>query len=318
VGTPLSRELVAYVAITDRDWFDCLRSAGRLDEANFWQPSPSGGFAALQPGEPLLFKLHSPDNFIVGGGFFAYWTRLPVSLAWESFGIKNGATSLLEMHSRVARYRRVKPSWREDYQIGCILLEQPFFFPRDGWIPVPDWHPSIQRGKSYPLVSEPGRALWDRVMLQLKEIGADVRQQAEDVAIARERFGKAFLMRPRLGQGSFRVLVTDAYHRRCAVTGERVLPVLQAAHIRPYTEGGDHRVDNGLLLRSDLHTLFDRGYVTVTERYRVEVSHRLKTEFENGHEYLALHGSEIAVPPDPGSQPAKEFLIWHNENRFVG
>jgi putative restriction endonuclease len=114
------------------------------------------------------------------------------------------------------------------------------------------------------------------------------------------------------------VLVTDAYHRRCAVTGERVLPVLQAAHIRPYTEGGDHRVDNGLLLRSDLHTLFDRGYVTVTERYRVEVSQRLKTEFENGHEYLALHGSEIAVPPDPGSQPAKEFLIWHNENRFVG
>jgi putative restriction endonuclease len=40
-------------------------------------------------------------------------------------------------------------------------------------------------------------------------------------------------VQPRLGQGAFRLLVTDAYQRRCAVTGERTLPVLDAAHIRP-------------------------------------------------------------------------------------
>jgi len=67
------------------------------------------------------------------------------------------------------------------------------------------------------------------------------------------------------------------------VTGERVLPVLEAAHIRPYFRRRlKHRVDNGLLLRSDLHTLFDRGYITVTKEYRVEVSNRLKSEFQNG------------------------------------
>ena len=51
--------------------------------------------------------------------------------------------------------------------------------------------------------------------------------------------------------------MTDAYERRCAVTGEKTLPVLEAAHIRPYALLGPHRVNNGLLLRSDLHKLFD-------------------------------------------------------------
>jgi putative restriction endonuclease len=124
------------------------------------------------------------------------------------------------------------------------------------------------------------------------------------------------LVRPRLGQGSFRVIVTDAYERRCALTRERVLPVLEAAHIKPYSEGGQHTVDNGLLLRSDLHALFDRGYMTVTPDLRVEVSRRLKSEFQNGEEYLALHGKEIVPPSARENRPSKEFLLWHNENLF--
>jgi len=310
-------ELSAYIAITDRDWFDCLRTAGPLDEVNFWQPSPSGGFAALKPGEPLLFKLHSPDNFIVGGGFFAYWTRLPLSLAWDSFRINNGATSLSQMRERLERYRRTAATLREDYQIGCILLEQPFFLERPDWLPVPGWHSSIQRGKTYALVEEPGRSLWEQIMLRISAKPPEVQQQAETVAQA-ERFGKPLLVNPRLGQGSFRVIVTDAYQRRCAFTGERVLPVLEAAHIQPYAEGGEHRVDNGLLLRSDLHTLFDRGYLTVTGKYRVEVSHRMKTDFENGRDYMALHGGGISPPKNLSDRPASEFLIWHNENCFLG
>ena len=79
------------------------------------------------------------------------------------------------------------------------------------------------------------------------------------------RYGAEYLTRARIGQGAFRVLVTDAYQRRCAISGERTLPVLQASHIRPYSDEGPHHVANGILLRSDLHTLFDRGYITVDE-----------------------------------------------------
>ena len=60
-----------FVAITDSDWFSYL-SKLRPDEINFWEPSASSSFRALSPGEPLLFKLHSPNDYIVGGGFFSH------------------------------------------------------------------------------------------------------------------------------------------------------------------------------------------------------------------------------------------------------
>jgi len=66
----------------------------------------------------------------------------------------------------------------------------------------------------------------------------------------------------------FRVIVTDAYDRRCAMTGERTLPVLEAAHIKPYGSGDPHALENGLLLRSDLHILFDQDYITVDAKPR--------------------------------------------------
>src|ERR1017187_5593206 len=123
------------VAITDLDWFNYL-SELRPDEVNFWQPSGSA-FRALSLGEPLLFKLHAPNNFIVGGGFFSHFTILPASFAWSAFGEKNGAASEQELRVRAEKYRRVSPMTTEDYLVGCILLQQPFFFDRADWIPVP-------------------------------------------------------------------------------------------------------------------------------------------------------------------------------------
>jgi putative restriction endonuclease len=60
------------------------------------------------------------------------------------------------------------------------------------------------------------------------------------------------------------------------VTGEKTLPALEAGHIRPYAKSGPHEIRNGLLLRSDLHNLFDLGYLTVALDYRVAVSRRIR------------------------------------------
>lgn len=120
-----------------------------------------------------------------------------------------------------------------------------------------------------------------------------------------------------LGQGAFRTLVTDACQRRCAVSGEKTLPVLEAAHIRSCASQGPHRVSNGLLLRSDPHKLFDLGYVTVTPDLRLEVSTRLKEEWHNGREYYAHHGKRLEhLPMEAANLPGRDFLAWHNENRF--
>ncbi|MDD5603865.1 MAG: HNH endonuclease signature motif containing protein, partial [Eubacteriales bacterium] len=78
------------------------------------------------------------------------------------------------------------------------------------------------------------------------------------------------MITPRLGQGGFRVVITEAYQRRCAITGEKTLPVLEASHIRPYSEEGPHLASNGILLRQDYHTLFDRGYITINRKLNIE------------------------------------------------
>jgi putative restriction endonuclease len=307
-----------YVGITDGDWYAQLACMSQLDEVNFWQPGGSREFRSLEPGGLFLFKLHSPRNFIVGGGFFAHATRIPVSLAWETFGEANGVRSLVEMRARIEHYRRRATDRLEDYVIGCILLGQPFFFDEPAWIAVPpDWRPNIVQGRGYDLESLTGRSLWKQVEERLPRTSvADVVATASSEPTA--RFGSPTVVRPRLGQGSFRIVVTDAYERRCAVTRERTLPALEAAHIRPYSDGGEHRVDNGLLLRRDLHALFDEGYVTVTPDLRLEVSRRIREEFENGRDYYAMQGKDLWVPAPATWKPDPALLRWHNEARFRG
>ena len=301
----------AYVGVTDRKWFDLLRSQPGIDEVNFWQPSGGRNFRAIRPGELFLFKLHRPDDFIVGGGIFAHFSLLPISLAWEAFQVGNGALDLFEMRTRVEKYRRVPPSAHDDYTIGCILLEQPFFLPREQWIPIPqDWSPNIVQGKTYDLTVEPGRTIWTKLQMHQESTTSSVVRETEAA------FGEPVLVQPRLGQGAFRILITDGYERRCAFTGERTLPALDAAHIRPFSEIKQHRLDNGLLLRKDLHALFDRGYVTVTPKLHIEVSKRIKEEFENGREYYRLHVQEMRPPAARHMYPASESLAWHNEKVF--
>lgn len=300
------------IAVTDGEWFETLRQQLDLAEVNFWAPS-AANFRALQPGELFLFKLHAPRNVIVGGGVFAYANALPCSLAWEAFREANGAHSSQEMRARISRYRRADPRDRSDFEIGCRILTQPFFFAEADWIPVPEsWAPNIVSFKTYNTDGADGLALWDAVNDRLN------RTTFPGMTDPKARFGQPQLIRPRLGQGAFRVLVTDTYNRRCAITHERTLPALEAAHIRPYGDGGEHEARNGMLFRRDIHSLFDAGYVTVTPDLRFEVSRRIKEEFDNGRHYYELHGQPVSTPKEPSRRPDPEALRWHNEHAYRG
>src|SRR4030042_237339 len=309
-----------YIGVTDYNWFDLLRNIPQLEEVNFWQPGGNRVFKALKPGELFLFKLHYPHHKIVGGGIFAYSTLLPISLAWESFEIKNGAYNLLEMRQRVGKLRHQMENPFIDYTIGCILLEQPFFFPESEWIPAPaDWSPNIVQGKGYDLSVEPGRTLWKQLHVSTLLASAEQDERyTSGVQEEQARYGKPITTLPRLGQGSFRVLVTDAYERRCAVTNEKTLPALDAAHIKPYSESGQNVVSNGILFRRDLHALFDLGYVTITPSMKFEVSRRIKEEFENGRDYYRLQGSPLWLPANPANRPSRKYIGWNNDNKYRG
>jgi putative restriction endonuclease len=304
-----------YVGVTDNDWYRSLSQLPNVDEINFWQPGGSSQFRALEPGELFLFKLHSPQNFIVGGGFFTHSSLLPINLAWEVFGIKNGAMTFDQMRTRAARYRRNRDPNQLDFTIGCILLQYPFFLPQSDWIPVPrDFSLNIVQGKTYDLNSGTGKELWTAIQMRA-ESRPTVQLQVGDGQVM---WGNPVLVRQRLGQGVFRILVTDTYDRHCAVTGEKALPALEAAHIQPVTQDGRHRIDNGLLLRSDIHRLFDAGYVTITPDYKFRASRKLKDDFDNGEEYFRLQSNTIWLPKHSDLKPNREFLEWHSNTMFRG
>ncbi|NMA21916.1 MAG: HNH endonuclease, partial [Spirochaetales bacterium] len=208
----------AYVGVTDNRWFNFL-ARQKFDEVNFWRPGGRGSFRVLEPGELFLFKLHSPLNYIVGGGWFVRFSHLPTFLAWEAFGQKNGTETFVEFEQRITRYRGA--SLDAQAQIGCIILASPFFFSQDEWIPVPeDWKPNIVQGKTYDDSTSEGRTLLDQVLRQISK-GSYAEEVGETAPYERGRVG---ILRP--GQGAFRIMVTDAYNRRCAISGERTLPVL--------------------------------------------------------------------------------------------
>ena len=307
-----------YVYPTDLKWFRYLRFRSPLDEVNFWQPGGASEFRRLQPGELFLFRLKSPINKIAGGGVFEHASLFPLNGAWEAFGEKNGVASFSELFEAIATYRKkmnVEPL-REDSQIGCIILQAPFFLPDDEWIDVPpDYHPNLVQGKQFSLESKTGVELlrWATEKVHDAAVSPVIRER-----VAGPIFGDPSLVRRRHGQGAFRVLVSDAYGRCCAVTGEKTLPVLEAAHIRPITRGGEHRVDNGLLLRSDLHKLFDLGYVTVTTAGQFRVSPKLRDAWHNGRIYYELERTDVRLPEAEPLRPSRIELEWHNDTVYRG
>lgn len=297
-----------YVGITDYNWFQFLKN-NKADEVNFWKPG-SQPFKALQENDLFLFKLHAPQNYIVGGGYFVKYSLLPTYLAWEAFGEKNGTTSLQDLNNAIEKYRARNNIIVKNPQIGCIILTDVFYFDEEDWIPAPgNFSRSIVQGKRYYTENEDGMRLFQQAQERL--------HSTIDLSGQGERYRES-MTKHRLGQGAFRVVVTDAYQRRCAITGEKTLPVLQAAHIKPYAAEGPHSVNNGLLLKSDFHTLFDGGYITIDEDYRIDVSKRLHEDYGNGRDYYKYHGQKLLVLPERKIElPSKEFLRWHNENVFL-
>jgi len=301
-----------FVAVTDPGWYEQLSAEPGPKDANFWRPSTRAFRRAV--GTPFFFKLKAPHHAIAGYGFFAGFSILPDWLAWETFGAANGVTDLSALRSRLAKIQtNARIAASAGGHIGCCLLAEARFFERDQWVRAPkDWKRTTQVGVGMDLTSGEGLRIWRECLERTSTTAPNQLREST------ERYGAPTLRTPRLGQAIFRVSVLDAYDRACAVTREHSLPVLEAAHIKPYASGGEHLVANGLALRSDLHRLFDRGYVTVDNDGRFVVSARLAQEYHNGRAYYDMQGCPIAMPGATALPERREALAWHREHVFVG
>ena len=276
-----------WVGVTDTKWYRYLRER-KPEDVNFWQPSgKQQEFKVIEKGAPFLFKLKAPDNAIGGVGFFSAQAFLPISVAWDAFSDRNGCADFAELKAMIDAYR---------LKAGNAILQNPVIGARI-WRDVQD---RLERARFFDN---------EEVLPNQMQLGNGLDDSP--------RYRESILSKIRLGQGAFRIMVTEAYKGRCAVTGEHTLPVLEAAHIKPYSADGPNMISNGLLLRSDLHKLFDAGYVTITPEYRFEVSSRLKEEYNNGKTYYEMNGRRLLVMPgSENDMPRKEFLTWHNENVY--
>ena len=234
-------------------------------------------------------------------------------MAWDAFGEKNGAASYRELQGLIGPLRS-----RDDGttpEIGCSILGAPFFWPESAWIPVADTFPrNIVVGKAFDSAGADTH-LRDTVRERMSLYPPAPAAVSEPELPT--QFGDPVQVRPRRGQGAFRALVTNAYQRRCAITGESTLPVLEAAHIKSFAREGFNNTFNGLLLRADFHKLFDLGLVTVTPDYKVQVSERIREQWYNGKVYYRLNGQELAsLPLAAPDRPRPDLLQWHNDNVF--
>lgn len=181
---------------------------------------------------------------------------------------------------------------KDEYDHGGFLYEGPFKY-------------ESHRG------SHPTSFIVKRVGTELEFEAAHIEQEEpfdpSSVEDGRKRVLQEVVRRQ--GQQSFRANLLEAYGNRCCISNCDVVEVLEAAHIFPFRGDETNHITNGLLLRADLHTLFDLGLIAVdSSSFSVVVKDSLRAS-----PYGEFHGRALAVPADPKRQPSKDALKLHRE-----
>lgn len=129
----------------------------------------------------------------------------------------------------------------------------------------------------------------------------------ENLTDARERTNRAIVQRQ--GQSKFRYELLRAYGRKCAITDCDAEAALEAAHIFPYLGTETNHVTNGLLLRADIHTLFDLYLISIDpDTSKIVVSTGLINTC-----YKDLNGKILKSPQDYSASPSQQALVRHYE-----
>ncbi|MBL6082279.1 HNH endonuclease [Belnapia sp. T18] len=298
-----------WLAITQQDWLRRTRDA-RHEAVHFWLPSPWQR-RDLIAGDRWYFREQTWDKGlgrppqILGHGIVVRYEQTTPRALFASHGSATGYDSVSELAEGIGTTGYGEQG-ALDRSIGNIILrdvvvyERPIIAPRD--IPTAS------------LVSPNGRTYWPfndelvRPLLSDSE-GRIKASEADDSAFdpknakdAREKVLRA--IKTRRGQKGFRDALLKAYSGRCAITGCSVLDVLEASHITPYLGPETNHVTNGILLRADLHTLYDCGLFAIDPgTLKVIIAPLLETS-----SYRKINNRPLRLPASPSESPSKKAL----------
>ncbi|MEP2446582.1 MAG: HNH endonuclease [Balneola sp.] len=301
------------IGTTDQDWFEYLRDLNKdikLSLINFWTPTP-WNFKALEKGDRFYFMLKSPIRKIGGYGIFERYEENLPSEAWEKYLQSNGASALNELLNRVDKYagkNSIEYQKGNIDKIGSIILTDPVFFDDSDFFDPHafgfEYSKHIVKFKTFD--SDFTHSLNHNINFTKEETN-DYQLIDENIPIDKELIEK----KKRESQSLFRKQLLKAYDYKCAVSRETSVEVLEACHIQPYKNNDSNHIQNGLLLRADLHILFDKGFIYIDEDYRIWISSTLNSKFYNSY-----HGRHIHLPNNESDKPSKLALKHHKENMF--
>lgn len=287
------------IALTDVSWFKFLREKD-FKLINFWTPT---GWEPkkINPGDMFYLFLKSPYRKVGGYARYVYSFQLTVRDTWNKFGQANGAPNINMMLEQLSAIRGTRID--ENTIIGCIMLQDPVFLPDN------EFFDSMEIGVEIK-----------QAMQKFKYIkGAEIIRQEytidkiDDYILNEEATVEYTLSahKRRIGQSTFREKLLELY-RKCAVTREDYPLVLEAAHIDPYIGESSNYPQNGLILRSDVHKLFDANLLAIDTNYHVKLSNILA-----GTSYERFENEPIVLPENKNFYPSEDALKRRIEKLFV-
>ncbi len=292
------------IAPTDNTWFQFLRDTELNSFVNFWTPTP-WNIKKLNQGERWYFLLKSPIRQLGGFGEFYEYKNLTTNEAWKEFGKRNGCVDKAQFINRIQNYiDKNSESFGgksidvNTYQIGCIVLvncqywdEEKYLRPEDFQI---DFAAQVVKYKYFDQ--------YDPFTIQI-----DGSHNFNLVNEPREDFKREVSQRK--GQSEFKGKILKAYENKCCITGEACPELLEAAHLQSYLTESSNHIQNGVLLRVDLHRLYDSGLLFIDSHYIVHISSLIQSIT-----YQQYNGQRISLPDNPNSYPSKESLELKRPN----
>lgn len=278
------------IAPTDYNWFSFLKETYTTGIVNFWTPTP-WNIKNVEIGSKWYFKRKGGEKFICGYGIYNGIETMTVKNAWSKFGINNGCSSFTQFKTSLSKYNDEIAS---EKIIGAILLSDVVFFDEKDFINLDnigiEWSNGIVKYKTYN----------DSDII----LPSDLEEKSDFKLVKTTKKQKRESnINLREGQSEFRQKISKIYNYKCCITGESCPDLLEAAHIQPYISKDSNHVQNGLLLRVDIHKMFDSGLIAINKDYEIIISSKIQTDY-----YRNLARKHISLPDNAKNHPSKEAL----------